>query len=673
MKSLKELPLIGAKTLLKLKRLGVTNLEQLLHFYPRRYLDLSVPQKIRDLTLGNIGSVKARVETIQSQRTPRKRMVVTKAKLVDETGRIGAVWFNQPFLEKVLRPGSEFIFVGKVERDFLRGGIHLVSPDYEKRPGIIPIYPETEKLSSKQIRLILRNALPFASSFADALPETLQKKENLLSLKDSLIKIHLPQNQKDIEQSRHRLALEELLTLILSRLILKSSLAKLQATPIKIEPEILKKFVAKLPFKLTDDQRRAAWQILQDMTKEAPMNRLLEGDVGSGKTVVALLAGLTAIHQGQQVAWMNPTEILANQHYQTAVKLLKPFKIKVELLTSSYRTVDNKQLTTDLIIGTHALIQKDVNFKNLGLVIVDEQHRFGVEQRMVLTQQSTVNGQLSTVPHFLSMTATPIPRTLALSIYGDLEISRLKVKPAGRPKIETRVFKSEEREKAYKIIREEIAKGRQGFIICPLIESEGGGTLFEEDKKSVETEYKRLSTQIFPHLKIGKLHGRMKGQEKEKVMTDFRDKKLDLLVSTTVVEVGIDIPNATVILIEGGDHLGLAQLHQLRGRVGRGKQESFCLVTAGVWNETTEARLKAFEKYDDGFLLAEKDLEIRGPGKLLGEVQSGRMELKIASLSDKMLIEKAKELAGEILGLGEGKMPLLFEKARQLIEVEHLE
>ncbi|MCL5795534.1 MAG: ATP-dependent DNA helicase RecG [Patescibacteria group bacterium] len=680
----------------KLKKLGVITIQDLIFYYPRVWLDFGQTTPISQLRLNDQAIICAKVLEIANIRTFKKKMLITRAKLADSSGEITATWFSQPYLTKNILVGSQWLFMGKVAFDWQKREKILANPIYEENAQILPIYPETKGVTSKYLRRIIRPLLE-KITVNDYLPDNLLEQEKLLSLPEALKNIHFPKNQKLLAMAKLRLAFDELLLIALRMQILRENMQKQSALNIKINKEILLKFTRSLKFNLTNAQRKAAWEIINDLSKKTPMNRLLEGDVGSGKTVVALLAALNAIKSGYQVAWMAPTSILAEQHFQTASKLLKHFDIKITLLTAknhkkSLAHIKNSQL----IIGTHALIQKGVRFSNLALVIIDEQHRFGVKQRMALVHQlpqtnkpintNNIGGNLSNnsrslvfTPHFLSMTATPIPRTLALSLYADLDISILDEMPKDRKKIITRLVDSINRQKAYEFIGQQIKTGRQVFVICPLIEDKSSqltvnsNQLFNMEKKSVEKEFERLSQEIFPKYKVAKLYGKMKEEEKAKIMANFMAKKIDILVSTSVVEVGVDVPNATVMVIEDAERFGLAQLHQFRGRVGRGTHQSFCLLFTNVLSEETNRRLKALVECNDGFKLAQKDLEIRGPGELVGIEQSGQLDLKMAKLSDIILIEKARNWAKKIVGDGVDKYPKLKIKLKEFEKLSHLE
>jgi ATP-dependent DNA helicase RecG len=549
---------------------------------------------------------------------------------------------------------------------------------------LVPVYPETEGLSSRWLRFILKPTLTaLENKIVDPLPESVKKKYKLLDLKDGLKQIHFPDSEKMAQKAKERFSFEELF--ILSLVILKErlALAKEKAVIIPLNLEAAQRFVKSLPFQLTNAQKKSAWQILKDLERHRPMNRLLEGDVGSGKTIVAVMAALNVILAGHQVAFMVPTEILAYQHFGQIVQLLKSFKLKIGLLTSQEAKINSKKLKREelldklmkgkvnILIGTHALIQSGVKFKNLALVILDEQHRFGVKQRAKLCSQSEL------VPHLLSMTATPIPRTLSLTAYGDLDLSLIDEMPKNRKKTITKIITPLERKSAYQFIKKEVNSGRQIFVICPRIEP----SLNKEeqntwtDVKAVKEEYAKLSEKVFPDFKTAMLHGKMKSQEKEKIMKGFKEKKIDILVSTSVIEVGIDIPNATVMMIEGADKFGLAQLHQFRGRVGRGQHQSYCLLFTDSSTQTTNQRLKALISCQNGFELAEKDLEIRGPGDLSGSRQWGIPDLSMASLKDLALVEKTRDAAKDLLLEDPSlkKYPLLQKELKSFKQRIHLE
>lgn len=638
---------VGKEVERKLTKLGIVSLADLMHYYPRRYEDFSQLTPIGKLKPGAV-TVRGKITHLATRRTFRRGFTITEAVIEDDTGAIKAVWFNQPYLGKSLPKATEVFVSGNLE--FKSNQYALQNPSVERVSSftkntarIIPIYAETDGLSSKQIRSLIEQILPLIKELPDVLPNTVIKEQKLCSSAAALEQIHFPVSGRTLKTAQTRLGFEELFYLILTGLVIKKEIKTENASRVAIDKTQAKEFVDKLPFKLTNAQRKAAWQILQDMQAEHPMNRLLEGDVGSGKTVVATLAASQVINGGYQVALMAPTEILARQHYQTISALLDVNKkrysviylgssVKKALKSQIYEQLKNGKI--DIVVGTHALLQPDVGFKNLGLVVIDEQHRFGVNQRIELKNKA---GRL---PHLLSMSATPIPRSLALTIYGDLDISILDELPPGRQTIITKVAAERTRADVYAHIDEQIKTGRQVYVICPLIA--------ESDKlgvKSVEAESERLKNSVFRHRRIGVLNGRMKPTEKQAIMDKFAHHEIDILVSTTVVEVGVDIPNATVMLIEGAERFGLASLHQLRGRVGRGQHQSYCYVLTTNERQARE-RLELLEKYDNGFILAQKDLELRGPGAMYGTRQHGLLDLKIANLADTKLIAQAR-LAAE--------------------------
>jgi ATP-dependent DNA helicase RecG len=649
---------VGQVLAKKLKKLGLENNLDLLFYYPSRYEDFSQVSNISDLQPEQTTTVKGRIEIINNRRSWRRRMMITEAVIRDDTEAIKIIWFNQPFITKILKPGEEIFISGKVSQDQI--GLFFKNPIYEKVKSetthtarIIPIYPLTEGITEKQLRFLTKQVMQHLSSLGDWLPEKIIQKYKLLPLKEALQQIHFPDNWQRLRAAQRRLSFDELFTVQLLNLKNKKELASQSAPIMKFQEKAIKNLVNNLPFKLTTSQKKCAWQIIKDLQNKHPMNRLLEGDVGSGKTVIAAIAMYNAALNNYQAILMAPTEILAIQHYQTLTNILG--KDTVAQATKNKKTVSHE---SKIIVGTHALIQGKITFNNIGLVIIDEQHRFGVKQRQALQNKSGLT------PHFLSMTATPIPRTLALTVYGDLDLSIIDEMPKGRKKILTKVVAEEKREKAYQFVREKIAKGDQAFVICPLIS--------ESDKlgvKSVEAEYERLKKDIFPDLNIAKLHGKLKTKIKDEIMHDFKNKKYDLLVSTSVVEVGVDIPNATIMMIEGAERFGLAQLHQFRGRVGRSEKQSFCLLFAN----SSIKRLEALVKSHDGFKLAEYDLKLRGPGAVYGTEQSGFLSsFKIANLSDHILIAEAKEAAASIIDQLEN-YPLIQRRIEKFQKKVHFE
>jgi ATP-dependent DNA helicase RecG len=662
---------VGAKLL---KKLGLENIQDLLFYLPFRYDDFSLISKIADLQVGQTTNVRGEIQLIQNKRSFKRKINITEALISDETDSLKVIWFNQPFLAKNLKPGDLVSLAGRVSES--QGQLTMISPQYEKiygadlvhTQGLIPNYHLTEGLTQKQLRYFIKQIIILADKVPEWLPSDVIKKIGLIDLATALQKIHFPKNQQDIEPARRRLAFSELFLRQLKSQMIKKEISERQAISIKFQEAATKNFVDDLPFQLTDDQKKAAWEIIQDLGRARPMSRLLEGDVGSGKTVVAAMAMLNVVINKKKAALMAPTEILAEQHFNSLNNLFKNSGFKIGLLTGTKKIKDINEF--DIIIGTHAIIQKNVNIENLALAIVDEQHRFGVNQRQQIID---FNKRDDSVPHFLSLTATPIPRSLALAIYGDLDLSIIKTLPKNRKPIITKLVKEAERKKAYNFIRDQIKSGRQIFVICPLIDESDN-----LETKSVKAEYKRLAEEIFPEFKIGLLHGKMKTVDKDAAMKSFLNKEIDILVSTSVIEVGIDVPNASVILIEGAERFGLAQLHQFRGRVGRSEHQSYCLLFPSKEennSDKTMDRLGALEKYNDGFMLAKIDLKMRGAGEIYGDTQSGFPELQIASLFDYELIKKSSEEAAAIIKTDPNlkKHPLLREKLGEWEMKIHLE
>lgn len=636
-----ELYMVGPAYAKRLKKLGIETIGDLLYHFPFRYIDYSLVSPIKLAQPGETLTVRGELISIKNEYT-RMGKKIQKGIVVDSSGTIEVVWFNQPFLVKTLKAGTIVSLSGKV--DFWGRKPALISPEYEilKSPTqihtgrLVPVYHETYGISSKWLRSriapLIKSLVPKIEEF---LPPEIIKKHDLLDLSNAVVQIHFPKDKESTGISRKRFAFEELFLIQLAAAQRKERWQqKKPAKKFIIDQEKILKFIQNLPFELTSAQKRVLKEILSDLSKNKPMNRLLEGDVGSGKTVLAAAAAFVAYFNGVQTALMAPTEILAHQHFQTLNQLLTSLGTRVTLLTSAKKKTETD---FDLIVGTHALIHKRAQFKNLGLVVIDEQHRFGVEQRGKLIGKGKA-------PHVLTMTATPIPRTIALTLYGDLDLSALDEMPPRRQKVKTWVVPPQKRTAAYNWIRKQIKETKsQTFIICPLIEESAYETL--QSIRAATTEFERLRTQVFPDLQLGLLHGRMKTKEKNAILEDFKNCQLDILVSTPVVEVGIDIPTATIMMIEGAERFGLAQLHQLRGRVGRSDRQSYCL----LFSEKALKRLKALEIIDIGMKLAELDLEIRGPGEIYGTRQHGFWELKVADFSDLPLIEKTKEAAKNVL------------------------
>jgi len=680
---------VGAATAKKLKKLGVATVRDLLFYFPFRYDDFTRLTPIDKLQAGISANVVGQIELIQNKRSWKRRMNITEALVSDGTETLKVIWFNQPFIVRNLRVGDKISLAGKVEENY--SGLAMNSPVYEKliygqgvhTQGLVPNYHLTANLTHKQVRFLIKQIIDLSAKVIDWLPIETKKSAKLINLEDAIKKIHFPKNNLDINKARERLAFNELFLIQLGAQLAKRNLSLSKAPVIKFYEKETKEFVDSLPFKLTDAQRKSAWEILRDMEKGRPMSRLLEGDVGSGKTMVAIIAMLNVILNKKQAVLMAPTEILARQHYETIKKFIGEHS-PIALLTRSQFSIFNFQFSNNdqiskklileninngeikIIIGTHALIQEDVKFENLALAVIDEQHRFGVEQRRILTKKS--GGELT--PHLLSMTATPIPRSLALALYGDLDLSVINEMPKDRKKIITSIVPEQKREKAYGFIREQIKQGRQVFVVCPLIDlSDKLGV------KSVEEEFKKLDKIVFSDLAMGKLHGRMKPAEKEKIMREFLDNKIKILVSTSVVEVGVDVANASIMMIEGADRFGLAQLHQFRGRVGRSQHQSYCFLFTDNDSEKALRRLRAVVEHNDGFELAKMDLKFRGPGEVYGIEQKGFPELKMASLFDYGLMKLSREQAIKLINLDSSlnKWPVLKEKLGEWEKRVHME
>lgn len=659
-----------SRHLRRLKEMGVNTVGDFLMYLPRGYTDAREVKKIAEMTLGETNTVRAKLLSFTTKPSFRGRMAITTALFEDDSGSLQAVWFNQAFLSRVLQTGKEYVLSGKIKaekgRVILQNPVHeLVKPNLIHMARIVPVYPETElelkkikgartggRLSSKWIREKLFPLMRFAPELPELLEEKIRREYELLPLAEAVQAVHFPGSEQELAAGRRRLGFDELFFLQLAALYRKLEWRRIHAEAKKQIPadwELMKSFTATLPWPLTRAQKKSIYQILSDMEKPYPMSRLLEGDVGSGKTVVAAAAILAATRAGFQTCVLAPTEILARQHLKTLQKLLEPFQISPRLLVGAMPAAEKQQLIAEisagevkLAVGTHALLQEKITFKNLGLAIIDEQHRFGVRQRETLKAHGS--------PHMLLLTATPIPRTLALVLYGEHDLSVLDEMPPGRKPVTTRIVPEGKRNSAYAWIDKELEKGRQAFIIFPLIEESEVLQV-----KAAASEWQRLSQEIFPNRRVGLLHGQMKPEDKDSTMEAFRSHKLDILVSTAVVEVGVDVPNATMMMIEGAERFGLAQLHQFRGRVGRGEHESFCFLFPSapegrsLQNFQVLKRLEAVVKHHCGFQLAEIDLHLRGPGAIYGIQQSGIPDLRMANLSDGELIAQAREAAEKIL------------------------
>ena len=699
---------LGPKSIFlkRLEKLGVTTVHDMLWHFPARYEDFSKIYKIAELEPGQEATVCGEIEEVTTKRTWRKGMSVTEAVIFDETGSIRAIWFNQPYIANALHAGRTANFSGKISSS-RESELYFNNPTYEiTRAGVetkhtarlVPIYPETKGLTSRGVRFVMHVIVKRNPVFHEWIPENVLSKYRLPEIHAAINDIHFPKKIDDVLRAQKRFSFENLFMLQLFNFQQKFKLSARNAPAIPVDIERIKTILAGLPFTLTQSQKQSLWEIVQDMGQTKPMNRLLQGDVGSGKTIVAAIAAIMAAEHGFQTAFMAPTEILARQHFETMKKLC--IKINaypqtgaphaqpvIGLATGSDTVVffesdiETKVSKKDfiartarggiaIVFGTHALIQKSMRFKNLGLAIIDEQHRFGVHQRQTLAHGTDAKQKKndSLVPHLLSMSATPIPRTLMLTIFGDLDLSLITELPVGRKPITTTIVPPAERHAAYDFIRKEIKNGRQAFVICPRIEpsidsdearlntgNTGPHRSFNpaasvmDEIKSVKEEYKKLSKTIFPDLHVAMIHGQMPAKEKERIMKEFRENKIGILVATSVIEVGIDIPNASIMMIEGADRFGLAQLYQFRGRIGRGEHQSYCFLMTDSLNGTAKDRLKAIERATNGFELAEEDMKLRGPGEFLGEAQSGFSDVMVRALRNPEIVKESREAAMSVL------------------------
>lgn len=650
---------IGPKKAKVLNKLGIWTIEDLLYFFPRRYEDRTNFVPVAKLKEGETKTIKAQVLAKVERRSWRRRgFSIIEVTVADNSGKIYCVWFNQPYLKEYFKAGEELILYGKVERYGKR--LQINSPEFEivseenddslNIARIVPIYSLPEKTTQRRLRQLIKYTLDeYLTITSDCLPYDIRLRNNLLNLAKSLLNIHFPESSDMQKEAYERLSFEEFFLFQLPLVLRKLRKKEKQGIVHKVHGELLENFILSLPFRLTQAQDKVLEEIKQDMASPAPMQRLLQGDVGCGKTIVATIAAVIATQGRYQAAFMVPTEILAKQHYEK-ISHQSPFashRLKIGLLTSSaskkekeniYKEIKDGKI--DLVIGTHALLEENVEFKNLGLVIIDEQHKFGVGQRALLPKKG-VN------PDVLIMTATPIPRTLAITLYGDLDISVINELPPGRLPVKTVHFTEERIQDAYEITKEQLRLGHQAFIVYPVIEES-----YALDILGAKKMYEQLRKNEFKEFKIGLIHGRLKEEEQNGIMQRFKDKDVDVLVATTVLEVGIDIPNSTCMFIEHAERFGLAQLHQLRGRVGRGKDESFCILVSNPQTEEARQRIEAMVKYSDGFRIAQEDLKIRGPGEFFGQRQSGLAELKIGNpLTQMQLLKHAREEAIKLLHL----------------------
>lgn len=616
---------VGEKRARLFNKLGIFDVGGLIHFYPRKYIDWNNTVTVKQADSGDIAFIKATMITPVKESLIRKGLTLYKCNFTDGETVIHVTIFNNKYLAKSLRTFDDYVLYGKIEKNFTEA--RMSSPQIEKadnKPGIQPVYPATENLNSKAISKAVKSALDKIEFFEDTLSDEIKQQYNLCSLDWAIRQIHFPTDLDNVEKARKRLIFDELLTLRLGLIKFKSK--KSNKNYYKLKNDFTREFLKLLPFTPTGAQRKAVGDCAMDMQSDGAMNRLIQGDVGSGKTAVAAAAVYSVIKNGYQSAFMAPTEILARQHYETFLRLFENCSVTVELLTGSTKVKEKREIKQrlaqgeiDLLIGTHAIIQNDVEFADLALVITDEQHRFGVEQRAALAMKGAN-------PHTLVMSATPIPRTLGLIIYGDLDISVLDELPPGRQEIRTDVVNSSYHERIYKFIRKTVDSGHQAYIVCSLVE-EGENDLIPA------TEYaENLSEGAFKGYNLGLLHGKMKPKEKEAVMSAFARGDVDILVSTTVVEVGVDVPNATIMLIENADRFGLSQLHQLRGRVGRGSDQSYCILVSDNKSDSCKERLSVMKNTNDGFKIADYDLQTRGPGDFFGKRQHGLPNLVIADM-----------------------------------------
>ncbi|HET8669205.1 MAG TPA: ATP-dependent DNA helicase RecG [Candidatus Saccharimonadales bacterium] len=678
---------VGESVAKKLAVLGVHTIGDLINNYPRRYNDFSQLSSIRGLRPGPV-TIQAVITQVKG-RYVRRGMHITEAIASDETDSVRLVWFNQPYREGAVKYGQSYFISGTYELSrtrfaILNPSMELVSDFPVNTARIVPVYRETKGLTSNQIRRFIRETIPFIRRLAETLPAWLVKQERLMAYAEALEAMHFPKSSANLEAAQRRLGFEEVFELSLASLLNKYELLQDTSVSIPFNEKLARQFVGHLPFTLTDAQRKVVWRIYQDMQKPQPMNRLVEGDVGSGKTVVAAMAALMVMSEGYQTAVMAPTELLARQHAETIRSLLEPLGMhnKIALLVGGIPTKQKKDIYDHIangdaqcIIGTHALIQEEVDMHKLGLVIIDEQHRFGVKQRKKLMSKA------GHMPHLLSLSATPIPRSLALTLYGELDISIISSKPAGRKPITTEICSPNSRAQLNARIEEELEKGRQMFVVCPLISSQKGQSRVDESEdngskpsiSSAEKVFDRLSKRDFKHRRVGLLHGKMKAAEKQMIMEQFASHQLDILVSTTVIEVGVDVPNASIMLIEAADRFGLAQIHQLRGRVGRGGHHGYCFLMMSD-SSAPPQRLQVLERSNDGFKLAELDLKLRGPGAIYGTTQHGQLDLRVATLTDVHLITQARAAAQTYIDRAESlvQYPVTLEHVTRLRAVTNL-
>ena len=658
---------IGEQRERKLQKLGISTIEDLLTHYPREYKDRSEILKIADLPMDEPSTFLAQVKE-EGQNSRHGRLVYTRMKVYDETGSVGVLWYNQPYMKNSLKIGEWYLFSGKLQKKY--GRKEILSPEVERigenfaGGRIIPVYPASEGVSQKMLRNLMEDALSqMSGGMREELPLWLRKEYKLAERNFAIENIHFPKTEQGFYDARRRLVFEELFVLQTALFQLKNTLEDSGEGIILKKKKALQEAEGLLPFALTGAQKRVLKEMEKDMTSGKIMNRLVQGDVGSGKTAVAMVSAYWAIQNGYQATIMAPTEVLASQHFESFQKVFEPAGIKVVLLTGSLKAKEKRETLeqvkngdAQMIVGTHAVIQKGVEYHKLGLAITDEQHRFGVRQRSTLADKGEN-------VHTLVMTATPIPRTLALILYGDLDISIIDELPPGRQKIDTSAVDSRYHQRIYTFIQKHVKEGRQAYVICPMIE--------ESEKLEVQSvlNYTEELVKELPECRVACVHGKMKVKEKQEIMDGFAAGNIDVLVSTTVIEVGINVPNATIMLIENAERFGLAQLHQLRGRVGRGSEKSYCILVSDTKTKVAKERMKTMTESEDGFVISEKDLKLRGPGEFFGIRQHGLPELKIADLyKDMAILKEAQSAASELLK----KDRFLEEEEHQLLR-EHID
>ncbi len=644
---------------------GIMTVLDILRYTPMRWIDYSRALPIKSLSIGATVVIHATIGHVTNERTKSKRMAVVRAIVSDQSGSIDAIWFNQPYLSQTLRSGATIRLRGVVGFNGQSGKV-LQSPTICKDDArmIVPVYSERTGIKSSRFSQLVSRVLYMTKDIADPLPQTLRHKFNLLSLSEALSALHYPHTSSNIANGLKRLAIDELWSIMVLTRAHKIAVGQSKAVAIVANHERMQQFLRKLDFNLTSAQKTVLGEIQSDLARKIPMRRLLNGDVGSGKTVVAFGVADQVLNASLSAALISPTTVLAEQHYQSWRKLnsaFESFLFTSGLILYNGQKISRilalkhlKTIKTAFFCGTHSLFHDDIiKDRNIGLVIVDEQHRFGVAQR------ATALNKQHLVPHLLTMSATPIPRTAALTLYGDLDVSYLKDKPHGRRSVITRLASERSRPQLERFINQIIDRGEQVFIVCPSIETvdDASDQLFIiQEKKAVKKEFDRLKS-IFPQRRIGLLHGKLRQAEKEQVLSQFKEANLDILVTTSVIEVGVDMTGASVIVIEGAEHFGLASLHQLRGRVGRGANQAYCFLLASEWNDATTKRLQLLVNHDDGFTLAEKDLMMRGPGDLFGTLQAGFAPFRYASLSDGQLVREAEQICQSILSLGQKNWP----------------